>query len=166
MGRGRHVGGGRGENETFRRGVCRPVGQSKGTAKLAQESVSDTSRVLNLGACRNRRVCFPLFYHGAARMPDWVSVLVSRSFFSESIFVHTFRMFFALFFIVQIFLRISPKEQRGRQSLYVARVRENRENPKRGKAAHPRRHFRCGAPAHSNQHQGSAKSGCEARRLG
>ena len=27
--------------------------------------------------------------------------------------------------------RISPKEQRGRQSSYVVRVRENRENPKR-----------------------------------
>ena len=61
---------------------------------------------------------------------------------------------------------VSQKNQRGRQSSYVVRARENRENPKRRKGAHPKQRSRGGAPAHLSQHRGSERNECEARRPG
>ena len=53
-----------------------------------------------------------------------------------------------------------------RQSSCVARACENHEHLKRRKGAHQKRHSRDGVPAHSNQHRGLERHGCEARRPG
>ena len=54
--------------------------------------------------------------------------------------------------------QISLQEQKGRQPSYVALVRENRENEKRRKGAHPKPSPRGGAPAHPSEHRESVRN--------
>ena len=60
--------------------------------------------------------------------------------------------------------RNSSKEQKGRQSSYVARVCENRKRSAEVKGAHPRQHVWCTALAHLSRQPKSARRECFARK--